>query len=288
MISKKRKAFHSMGKWQAFFVVLTGMENKFPRIMYGSSLYRGGEMNIHDHYSFMSKLYLHQTVLFAVVFIVIILPNLGRTDFLLANMAGLAVFLLMIYYFFRFLYFTFKKNAVSYASALNAASLNGNTYLVVASHSAHTVLEAYSADGIRRWSLLFLKGRERRERMRYFSLDEKGHLFKVHEHGSGHTGYLFVNQQDIIFFFGDHSRKVMVERGKKRSTFKKGTDLYELKKPYADRILLKNGQAVMTIKKDLMPVSWQQFFNPNTPQLKMDEALTPEERGLCLCLITLF
>lgn len=246
-------------------------------------------MNIKDHYSFMSKLYLHQTILFAVVFIVVILPNIKRTDFLLANMAGLALFLAMVYYFFRFLYFTFKKNAVSFTLVHGVQTINGDTYLLIPSHSSQTILEAYSSDGIRRWSILSLKGKERRERLRCLSLGGRGHIFKVHEHGNGHTGYMFVNPNDIVFFLGDKILNVKANNKRsKQMYFMVGADSYELKKPYSDRILYKNGQAVMTIKKGLMPVSWQQFFHPNTPQLKIDEQLTSEEKGLCLCLITLF
>ena len=247
-------------------------------------------MNIKDHYSFMSKLYLQQTILFAVVFIVVILPNINRTDFLPANMAGLAVFLFMIDYFFRCLYFTLKKNAVTFALVHNAESINGNTYLIIASHNTQTNLEAYSSDGIRRWSIHSLKGKERQERLHYFSLGQKGNLFKVHGHAIGHTGYMFINQNDMLFFFGNRDPlKVRMDRKKSNQMkFCIGSDSYELKKPYSDRILYKNGQAVMTIKKGLMPVSMQQFFHPNTPQLKIHEQLSAEERGLCLCLITLF
>ncbi|MBM7716372.1 hypothetical protein JOC94_003392 [Bacillus thermophilus] len=246
-------------------------------------------MNIKDHYSFMSKLYLQQTVLFAVVFIVVILPNMKRTDFLLTNMAGVAVFLFAVYYFFRCVYFTFKKNAVSFALVHSATSLHGNTYLLFPSHNSQTVLEAYSSDGIRRWSILSLKGRERRERLRYFSLGEKGRIFKVHEHGNGHTGYMYINLNDVIFLGADKPLKVTLKREKgKQMSFIIESDCYQLKKPYSDRLLYKNGQAVMTVKKGLMPVTWQQFFHPNTPQLKFAEQLTVEERGLCLCLITLF
>lgn len=246
-------------------------------------------MNIKDHYSFMSKLYLQQTVLFAVVFIVVILPNIKRTDFFLANMAGVAVFLFMVSYFFRCVYFTFKKNAVSFALVHGAKSLNGNTYLLIPSHNSQTIVEAYSSEGIRRWSILSLKGKERRERLRQLSLGGKGHIFKVHEHGNSHPWYMYVNQNDVVFFLGDKTLNVKASKQQsKRTNFMIGPDCYELKKLYSDRILYKNGKAVMIIKKGLMPVSWQQFFHPNTPQLKINEQLTLEERALCLCLITLF
>ena len=71
-------------------------------------------MNIKEHYSFMARLYFHQSILFTVVFTVIILPNVKKADFFLSNMAGLAVFLSMVYFVLRFLYFFFHIKAVPF------------------------------------------------------------------------------------------------------------------------------------------------------------------------------
>ncbi|MFK4997818.1 hypothetical protein ACI2OX_11305 [Bacillus sp. N9] len=45
-------------------------------------------MNIKNYYSRMTRLYIHQLVLFSLVFIMIILPSMKMMHFIPANVAG--------------------------------------------------------------------------------------------------------------------------------------------------------------------------------------------------------
>ncbi|RWR04451.1 hypothetical protein QNH23_06645 [Siminovitchia fortis] len=246
-------------------------------------------MNIKEHYSFMARLYFHQSILFTVVFTVIILPNVKKADFLLSNLAGLAVFLCMIYFILRCLYFSYKISAVSMMLSNGPMAEHNETLLIIPSHNANCLMEAYSSDGIRRLSLLIVKGKERRARLKYYELGKRGRLFKINEHGIGTTAYMHIDQSGISFITSKKKLSVMINtRGSKSRSFIVGPDHFELKKPYSDRMLLKNGRPVMTIKKGLMPIKWQQYFSPNTPLLKVDSSLSKEERSLCLCLLVLF
>lgn len=246
-------------------------------------------MNIKEHYSFMARLYFHQSILFTVVFTIIILPNVRKADYFLSNMAGLVVFLCMVYFILRFVYFSYKSSAVSIILSNGPVTDNKETLLLIASHNSNTLLEAYSSDGIRQLSLLFVKGKERQDRLKYFGLGSKGRLYKINEHGHGTTAFLHVGQGGINFITSKRRIPVIMNiKGSKKLSFIVGPDHYEVKKPYSDRLLLKNGQVVMSIKKGLMPIKWQQHFSPNTPLLKMHTRLSQEERSLGLCLLIAF
>ncbi|RST58572.1 hypothetical protein D5F11_016175 [Siminovitchia terrae] len=246
-------------------------------------------MNIKEHYSFMARLYFHQSILFTVVFTVIILPNVKKADFFLSNMAGLAVFLSMVYFVLRFLYFSYKGSAVSMILSNGLMAENNETLLLIPSHNANCLMEAYSSDGIRQLSILIVKGRERRAHLKYYELGKRGRLVKINEHGIGTTAYMHIDHGGITFITAKKKLPVIINtRGGKSLSFIVGPDHFEVKKPYSDRVLMKNGRTVMTIKRGLMPIKWQQYFSPNTPLLKMDSGLSKHERSLCLCLLTLF
>ncbi|RST72983.1 hypothetical protein D4T97_013930 [Siminovitchia acidinfaciens] len=246
-------------------------------------------MNIKEHYSLMARLYFHQSILFTVVFTVIILPNVRKADFFLSNLAGLVVFLCMVYFILRCIYFSYKSSAVSIILNNGPMKENEETLLLIVSHNSNSLLEAYSSDGIRRLSLLFVKGKERRDRMKYYGLGRKGRLFKISEHGVGTTAYMHIGQSGISFIAAKRKIPVIINtRGSKKLSFIVGPDHYEVKKPYSDRLLLKNGHVIMSIKRGWMPIKWQQYFSPNTPLLKMDSRISQEERSLSLCLLILF
>lgn len=246
-------------------------------------------MNIKEHYSFMARLYFHQSILFTVVFMLIILPYVRKADFFLSNLAGLAVFLCMVYFILRFIYFSYKSSAVSMILSNGPKARNNETLLLIPSHNAHCLMEAYSSDGIRRLSILIVKGKERRVRLKYYDLGKRGRLFKINEHGIGTTAYMHMDHSGISFITSNKKVPVIINTSdSKRLSFIAGPDHFEIKKPYSDRTLLKNGRPVMTIKKGWMPIKWQQYFSPNTPLLKMDSSLSKEERSLCLCLLRLF
>ncbi|MFD1706664.1 hypothetical protein ACFSCZ_07830 [Siminovitchia sediminis] len=245
-------------------------------------------MNIKEHYSLMARLYFHQSVLFAVVFIVVILPNIQKSNFFLANMAGLAVFLCLVYFILRFIYFSYKS---SVASMLLSNGANGNgmeTFLLVTPHHNDSLMEAYSSDGIRRLSLLTVKGKERQERFTYYRLPNRGRLYKINEHGLGTTAYMHIDQRSIHFITGDKVVPVVLSRAKRAVHLTVGADRFEIKSPYSDRLILKNGQMVLSVKKGRMPIKWQQSFSPNTPLLRIDNSLSKETRSLCLFLFILF
>jgi len=236
----------------------------------------------------MSRLYFHQTVLFAVVFVVVILPTLRKTDFFLSQLAGLIVFLLTFYFFMRFLYFVYKTNAVSFALQNGTNIGNNNDFLMISSHDSNSIIEAYSFDGLRRFSIMTVKGRERKVRLKYYSLGSKGRLCKINEHGVGSTSYLYLDQNDIKFFYNNEKIPIIKnDPTSKRLSFIAGPNHYEIKRTYSNRLLLKNGQAVISIKKGLMPITLQQYFHPNTPLLKIHSSLEHQERCICLFLITL-
>lgn len=246
-------------------------------------------MNIKEHYSFMARLYFHQTILFTVVFTVVILPNIKKVNFFLSNVAALAVFLSMVYFILRFIYFSYKSSAVSMMLNNGPLTENSETLLLISSHNANCLMEAYSSDGVRRLSLLTVKGKERRNRLKHYELGRKGRLYKISEHGLGTTAYMHIDQSRISFITGTDKIPVIIHnRGSKELNFIAGPDQYVIKKPYSDRLLIKNGKAVMSIKKGMMPIKWQQYFSPNTPLLKMSRDLSQEERGLCVCLLILF
>lgn len=212
-----------------------------------------------------------------------------KADLFLSNMAGLAVFLFMIYFILRFIYFSCKSSAVS--MILNNGPIAGDneTLLLIPSHNSNSLLEAYSSDGIRRFSILIVKGKERRDRLKYYELGKKGRLFKINEHGLGTTAYMHMEQSRIHYITAKEKIPVIINtHGSKKISFNAGPDHYEIKRPYSNRLLLKNGQVVMSVKKGLMPIIWQQYFSPNTPLLKISTRLSQDERSLGLCLLALF
>lgn len=166
---------------------------------------------------------------------------------------------------------------------------NNETLLLISSHNPNCLMEAYSSDGIRRLSIFIVKGKERRVRLKGYELGKRGRLFKINEHGVGTTAYMHMDHGSISFIISNKKVPVIINTsGSKSLSFIAGPDHFEIKKPYSDRTLLKNGRPVMTIKRGWMPIKWQQYFSPNTPLLKIDSSLSKEERSLCLCLLTLF
>ncbi len=247
-------------------------------------------MNIKDYYTGMTRLYINQTVLFTVVFAAIILPSLVKIHFLPANLAGMFVFLCIIYFFLMYLYFSnVSRGLDSLLGLKNYGTGNAEPYLLIQSSPSNTLLDLYSFDGIRRISLSKVKGKERRARHKLTSKPYPKSIFSVRDQGANKISHIHMNPKHSYIFIDEKKFPVIINKiryGEREIII--GSTRYHLKKTYSDYILSRHGKVVMTIKKGIMPVKMQNYYHPNTPLLEFQGRLLADEKHLCICLVVFF
>ena len=171
-------------------------------------------MNIKDYYTGMTRLYINQTVLFTVVFAAIILPSLVKIQFLPANLAGMFVFLCIIYFFLMYLYFSnVSRGLDSLLGLKNYGTGNAEPYLLIQSSPSNSLLDLYSFDGIRRISLSKVKGKERRRAA--ISLPPKPYpksILSVRDQGANKISYIHMNPKHSYTFIDEKKFPVIINK----------------------------------------------------------------------------
>ncbi|MEK3886124.1 hypothetical protein [Bacillus sp. FSL K6-3431] len=244
-------------------------------------------MNIKDYYARMTRLYLNQTILFTLVFVSIILPSMQKVNFLPINIAGIFVSLCLFTFFLKYLYFTNKNRDVSLLiNAKDIVMSKAQFYILLQSPSSLSIFDIYSADGICRFSISRIKGREKRKRDKIGNKFKSKWMYRIDQHGSTNRSYIHVYSQDAVIFIQKSKLPIIITKiNATRKELVVGAKTYQLKKSYADYVLSIDEKVVMRIKKGFMPLKMQTMFQPNTPILSFEKRLTEDEKYLCLCLL---
>ena len=236
-------------------------------------------MNIKDYYSGMSRLYINQTVLFAVVFSTVILPLLTYRIVFPAVAAGIFILVCTFYFFLRFLYFSYKSNTLP---SPNLTKRPGSSlYMIMPSPISAYRWRLYAADGICQFSIIELKGKEKKTKINPTTFRTK--IFKVTDHRENRTSYIFKEKKSIKIYMDNIYVDFTTVRLKKRAySMSIGNDSYLIKRTAYKCTLSKNGQEIMTVSKGVMPLSLQKLFNASTPIVKFNSRLNNIEKHLCL------
>ncbi|MBS4209857.1 hypothetical protein [Bacillus sp. FJAT-50079] len=246
-------------------------------------------MNIKNYYSRMTRLYIHQLILFSLVFIMIILPSMKMMYFIPANVAGFFVFLCLVYFFIKYIYFAHKWQEVTMTlSYMNVPDDKQVTYILLDSTSSHTLFDVYSFDGICHFSIVKVKGKDKRLREKgsragrprvIYRLDKMGISTGVYIHIYADHGMIYLREKELPF--------IMTMKKQRQKELILGTSTFLIKKKYADFIFTKDERPMMTIKKGMMPVRMQLIFQPNTPVVRFAKHLSEDEKYICFCLLSL-
>ncbi|CAM3983887.1 hypothetical protein [Lederbergia lenta] len=244
-------------------------------------------MNIKDYYSRMTRLYMNQTVLFSLVFITIILPSIKQVDFLHVNLAGIVVSLCLFNFFLKYVYFSGKNREVStLISSKDFTMSKAQSYILLRSPSSFSYFDIYSADGICRFSISMVKGKEKRSRNKLSETTKAKLMFRLEQQGSANISYIHVNSNDAVIFIQDNKIPLIITQiNSREKEILIGSKTYHLKRQYADYILSTDEKVLMRIKKGFMPIKMQALFQPNTPVLSFESRLTEDQKYLCLCLL---
>ncbi|MBS4194409.1 hypothetical protein [Lederbergia citri] len=234
-------------------------------------------MNIKDYYTGMSRLYSHQTILCTIVFIIVILPSIKITQFFPAIGAGIFVLFLMIYFFFKYIYFSFKSNALPSPRILNQQS--ATLFMIMPSPVSTYNWKLYTGNGLCRYSAMEVKGREKKINK------HQGRIFRIMDHEKNLLWNVHINNQGIKVYSNDQ-RLVFdaMKIDKKEFWANNGRDRYLIHKMAYRCVIKKNGRKIMTVSQGIMPLSLQKLFSSSTPMVVLDSNIKDYERSVCLAI----
>ncbi|HEY4553805.1 MAG TPA: hypothetical protein VIG80_11460 [Bacillaceae bacterium] len=235
-------------------------------------------MNIKEYYSNMSRLYLHQAVLFSIVFIAFVFPCMLKVPIFPVEFAAMSILICIVYYSLRYVYFTWKGQIAPVLYKKNGKVIRKyHPYVLIRSPHSRSLFHIYSADGICQYTILKLRGKK-----------SQGEEFEMRTHLSSTTTMVQVNKNEVCIT--DNNQPVFLSVQKVSKAEKRcmvGTISYSYKR-YNEEKLERDGKSVLSVKRGMMPVRLQQYFPPNSPLLEFDYDLDEKEKGLCICLYFIF
>lgn len=243
-------------------------------------------MNIKDYYSHMSRLYIHQTIFSAIVLVIVILPGLKITHLFPARAAGIFVFIYTVYFFFRYLYFSYRSDALPSPYINNKSGLN---LLVIIPSVANAGWNLYLGSGICQLTITELKGRKKRLKKKGLSIDEKANVYKIINHEKNMIWYVSKGRNKVNVFTSESKLTFAAFRPNKREYYLKDEkNMYHIKKTAFKYRVAKNDEEIMSITQGVMAINLQRLFNASTPIVKFDRNIHEYEKHLCLSMALFF
>lgn len=241
-------------------------------------------MNIKEYYSIKSRLYLHQTILCAIVFSVVMIPAARKTDFFLVFAVGIFVFICIAYFFFRYLYFSVKSSSLPNPNQMN--SPESMFYILMPSPVSSSNLHLYSITGFRRLTVTELKGKELKAQRKEINRSGVQKVFRIQDYEKQKNWHLYIEKQRRYLYSADFQLICTIDRQNKVEQHASINQAdFHLKKNYFNISVLKNGNEVLTMRKGYMPFMLQKYFFSNSPVLKLDGRLKDNEKILCLSMM---
>lgn len=237
-------------------------------------------MNIKDYYTGMSRLYSHQTILSTIVFIIVILPSIKVTQFFPAIGAGIFVLILMMNFFLKYLYFSFKSNSLPSPKILNQQS--STLFMIMPTPVSTYNWKLYTGNGLCRYSAMEVKGKEKKINK------QPGKIFRVMDHEKNVLWTIHIDKQAIKVFSNDQSLVFNAAKiDKKEFWANNGRDRYQINKIAYHCVVKKNGRKIMSVSQGIMPLRLQKLFSSSTPMVILDSNIKEYERTVCLAIFLL-
>ncbi|MCJ8006588.1 hypothetical protein ACFFF5_02290 [Lederbergia wuyishanensis] len=237
-------------------------------------------MNIKDYYTGMSRLYSHQTILCTIVFIIVILPSIKITQFFPAIGAGIFVLILIVYFFLKYLYFTYKSNSLPSPRILNQQS--STLFMIMPTPVSTYNWKLYTGNGLCRYSAMEVKGKEKK------LIKYSGRIFRTMDHEKNLLWTIHIDKQAIKVFSHDQSLVFIASKiDKKEFWANNGKDRYQIQKKVYHCVVKKNGRKILTVSQGIMPLRLQKLFSSSTPMVILDSNIKDYERALCLAIFLL-
>ncbi|MBO0995152.1 hypothetical protein [Bacillus sp. SD088] len=226
-------------------------------------------MNIRDYYSGMSRLYIHQSILCVIVFLVVVFPALQITSFFPTNTAGILLFVMLIYYALRHIYFAYKSHKLPNPAIFR----NEGEVLLMLAPSPVTAYQGKLFTGSGFCAFSIKKGRK-----------VKDQLFTVTDHRKNTYWLVQMNALGMQLLEAGKKNPLRMLKSEKREYRTTDGQYYRIVKSVYTFSIKKNGKKIMSVSQGLMPISMQRIFSASTPIIKFDRQINEEERIFCLVL----
>lgn len=233
-------------------------------------------MNLKDYYAAVTYEYFLQMILCIGVFVFVMLPGLQNANILPVKLAVISV--LFLFGFFLFRYICFSRRSSGLQDIAVSTKTSPIRLMALPSPRPGELLIIFSPDGVRRMSVIARKAKGR-----------KDSTFTLYEQGFGQSAMVTLDRQTFFCSTAKAAKAFRINRSQASNlSFCLENELYSLSKSTSGKVLKKNGVFAASLQKDLMPVSWQKLYHPNTLQLRLDASLSSEERYICTLFLTLF
>ncbi|MBS4203227.1 hypothetical protein [Lederbergia citrea] len=239
-------------------------------------------MNIRNHYSGMARLYIHQSILYTIFLTIVVLPCLKKTHIFPVIGTGIFILASIVYYFFRYLYFSFKVNALPRP---HFAKQQGSVYfLIMPSPVSAYHWKLFSSNGICKFSIVAVTGKEKKSKIKATN-SKKARVLRVMDHEKNMTCLAFKEKHSFHLYTEGNELLFSAKKQNKREFYgSNGLDRYQYKKMAYNFVVTKNGRKIMTISQGLMPTRLQKLFYASTPVVTFDSNIKDYERHFCLAL----
>lgn len=237
-------------------------------------------MNIKEYYSGMSRLYMHQTILCVIIFVVVILPSLKMTKFFPVISAGIFVVILAIYYFLRHLYFTYMSSIIPHPQQLNH---QGSVLMIIPTPLSTYQWKLFTGSGLCRISIMRVKGRKKRKMKRLYP--KCINIFQIVDHESNKKWIIYKERKAIHIHCNEYDSQYTA-KVTNRHEYHLGNDFFNIKKTMYTYTVMKNDQKLMSISEGIMPINLQKIFHASTPIVTFYRPIKEHERYFCIALFT--
>lgn len=238
-------------------------------------------MDLKNYYASMSKMYFYQTVVLAsgLSAFCLILLYIGRGG--IFDVVVWAVWLYILYFFARYLYYGRIKGKISAGTGSNRETWPGTgKYVVQFPPGTKFAVQLYDGSGYCRW---LLEEKASRRGVKYFQLQRKldGGAFSIRIQQR--------NRKVTVVLSGFQISLYMLENTGKHIFFANGSQSASIRKNENNEIeFYRNDKLLAAVSRGIMPVAWQQIFSANIPVLRFSGSLDEEDQVLAIAFLAFF
>jgi hypothetical protein len=243
-------------------------------------------MNIREYYDKMSAVYLHQLILIGIFLslFLVVLSTVGSLFYM--KWVLLTVFIILLYYFSRYLYFYYRKNQSSYKMPYKSNYTEPASFMVLLMPSEEYQIQLFMSNGISEWSFYHKQCKQKNNEVKpdtYTIINQNRPINAEVAFYKKSSNYAIIQTSQKAI-----SHIELKTKQKNKTCFLYGKDEYILKKTGKSTRIIKNGIELASYEKGWMPISWQRNFSPNTPILHVNTRKYEEQLVIFTLLIGQF
>ncbi|MED1205399.1 hypothetical protein [Heyndrickxia acidicola] len=226
-------------------------------------------MNIREYYDEMSAVYLQQLIwicLFLSVFLTV-LSAIGRLFYMIWVL--LAVFVIVLYFLSRYLYYHYRKNQSSYKMPYKSDYKEPHSFMVMAMPSEEDRIQLFMSNGISEWSIHRVQSKQKNNAVKsdIYTISNQNRPIQAEaafcSNAASNYAVVQTGQKEL-------ARIELQSMEKSKSCFFCGKDEFTVMRSGKSTRIYKNSIELACYEKGWMPFSWQQNFSPNTPILHVN------------------